>query len=1159
MNLDNVNSHKVFNELWVRPLYESDGDKIKISCIGRFIPVDIKGRYRFSTGTGFFSVDLSDTALSMDLNDYLQRYPHLAQVMIRAKDGSFMFKVVFFSRRSVDMADIEVGIDDHIENTVKKYESSITHDKLANELQKKCEITDGRNKWFLIRTGSVAEEDYQNDDSNADNEEKLTAFSICGEGVIIPVEKRRLDSDTEIFFASKIVYKNYRNDKSSIILVSGNLIFSDMAKRIQALAYNAMRILEEQEGSYLKAWDKYGDEEGKALLEKAKAVGEIFYTNVERDRDRKVILTIDGNIPKAFSEDDELELVKHDEIPPYLADKNMEWEEYRNVLEDKYKKDREKEKEDKKNSNQEESDEDDSIKSDTRDNKKRSCKIAEIKDRSITLEYDDTEFPEGMVLVLSTIGDVVQIERQIKARLAIKEGRSANPQLGLIIEEGAELPDTMRFTKLKPITPFVENKIFGKNKPTDRQKEAIEIALNTPDIAIIQGPPGTGKTTVIAAILERLNEEYDKKNSIRGRILVSGFQHDAVENIISRLSVNSLPAIKFGRRPGENEEDETITQKKLEQWTKDIITKLQEKSPQLQPIKEQQEIQIQFRQYIESPSGSAMEKILDNIISLPGSYISNDIASRAKKLRGSFEKETVQNYDLILIRALRTTENDFADDGARNAMMVYLSLGERLQPKEVELLKKAGDWKHGEATDFLKELEKLKIFLLDRFTPRPFYNIEKPKKEMLNLIAEVNEALSKQRGRGSKKDGILAGFLNELETNIQGIRSAIEDYNFVYAATTQGAEGKEIRRVKTKNPDDYVTYDTVIVDEAARVSPRDLLIPMAQAEKRIILVGDHRQLPHIIDENIIRKAMETKDKQDGTQKDNEKDEPLSVQFKHYIKHSMFEYMKNRLEKLFAKDEIKRTCTLNEQYRTHPLLGNFVNQYFYEKHNKEERFDSPLDESFFKQNLPGLDGRPALWINVPAAMGCEERSGTSWRRREEAKIIVSRLKEWLDCEAGKNMTFGVISFYRAQSNVIMEEAGKLDITERSTDGSWEIKEEYRFLSKEVEGKKTVEERLRIGTVDSFQGMEFDVVFLSMVRSPKVIPRREGGDDYERVKTNTFGHLVSDNRLCVSMSRQKKVLVVTGDAALALSEIGRDAVPALAGFCELCKKDGKFYES
>ncbi len=46
-------------------------------------------------------------------------------------------------------------------------------------------------------------------------------------------------------------------------------------------------------------------------------------------------------------------------------------------------------------------------------------------------------------------------------------------------------------------------------------------------------------------------------------------------------------------------------------------------------------------------------------------------------------------------------------------------------------------------------------------------------------------------------------------------------------------------------------YEFVIVDEAARVSPRDLMVPMAQG-KRIILVGDHRQLPHIVDDDVAR-------------------------------------------------------------------------------------------------------------------------------------------------------------------------------------------------------------------------------------------------------------------------------------------------------------------
>ncbi len=66
------------------------------------------------------------------------------------------------------------------------------------------------------------------------------------------------------------------------------------------------------------------------------------------------------------------------------------------------------------------------------------------------------------------------------------------------------------------LTKRVRKKIF-KNDPTENQEKAIEIALNTPDIAIIQGPPGTGKTTVINAICERLFEEYHKDKISRGK------------------------------------------------------------------------------------------------------------------------------------------------------------------------------------------------------------------------------------------------------------------------------------------------------------------------------------------------------------------------------------------------------------------------------------------------------------------------------------------------------------------------------------------------------------------------------------------------------------------------------------------------------------------
>ncbi|GAA8042693.1 hypothetical protein HpMS86_12450 [Helicobacter pylori] len=84
--------------------------------------------------------------------------------------------------------------------------------------------------------------------------------------------------------------------------------------------------------------------------------------------------------------------------------------------------------------------------------------------------------------------------------------------------------------------------------PQTIKKKAIEIALNTPDIAIIQGSPGTGKTTVINAICERLFEEYPKDKNIKGQILLCSQGHDATNNARECIKVGRLPTFKFGAK-----------------------------------------------------------------------------------------------------------------------------------------------------------------------------------------------------------------------------------------------------------------------------------------------------------------------------------------------------------------------------------------------------------------------------------------------------------------------------------------------------------------------------------------------------------------------------------------------------------------------------------
>ena len=43
----------------------------------------------------------------------------------------------------------------------------------------------------------------------------------------------------------------------------------------------------------------------------------------------------------------------------------------------------------------------------------------------------------------------------------------------------------------------------------------------------------------------------------------------------------------------------------------------------------------------------------------------------------------------------------------------------------------------------------------------------------------------------------------------------------------------------------------MIVDEAARANPLDLMVPLSLAKERIVLVGDHRQLPQLLDDSLV--------------------------------------------------------------------------------------------------------------------------------------------------------------------------------------------------------------------------------------------------------------------------------------------------------------------
>ena len=470
-----------------------------------------------------------------------------------------------------------------------------------------------------------------------------------------------------------------------------------------------------------------------------------------------------------------------------------------------------------------------------------------------------------------------------------------------------------------------------------------------------------------------------------------------------------------------------------------------------------------------------------------------------------------------------------------------------LTGEDQTLLKQAVCWRKNDLPPFLSGLKRLKRTLMDRLTPRPVFRVEKARDDVLRIMTEVM-ARVRQRGLSAtdREASVLAGLLAGLENDPSAIQEAVADYSYAFAATCQQSVGKQIRLAKRNTLGSPLgeppSYDTVIVDEAARVGPRDLLVPMVQARRRIILVGDHRQLPHLIDDEVVR-ALETTETglgETGASSEND-----------LIQQSMFQYLFNRLGALEKKDGIHRRVTLDKQFRMHPILGEFVSRNFYAAFG--EAFGSPLSADRFVHALPGAKDAPAIWLDIPASGGEESKSGTSRCRNAEAWRIAEQLHQWIDSPEGKRLSFGIISFYKAQTEEIKAALSKYGYTSPVGGGSFEVSKDFAFLP--PEGNRLPEERLRIGTVDAFQGMEFDVVFLSMVRSRAKLPHlRSDKSEIEKQGRRLFGHLMSVNRLCVSMSRQKRLLVVAGDSRMVTNQIGKHCIPGLADFYQLCKNKG-----
>ncbi len=709
--------------------------------------------------------------------------------------------------------------------------------------------------------------------------------------------------------------------------------------------------------------------------------------------------------------------------------------------------------------------------------------------------------PRKGYLFVSIVGDAVRIARRNTAKEEILRKDSPIRNLASIISDGVGTDQQDR--KEKAITNELMAK-FSQYHFNPEQEDAIGVALNTPDVALILGPPGTGKTTVIKALISRYEEYYKKKNDRSiPRILVTSFQHEAVENVIVGVEGNGLPCDRRGgRKDGKDKQAQNI-----HQWQEDTDSIISEMIDELDP-KSGNEGALRDKIFAWKEKGKDSQEGIDLIKEASAGYrlqLSTELNNEINEIIARNTQGTITSFDVSdlldeedtenirnILLGQRLTKEAYQDDGKKRATeLKFAIMYDNIEyAGGTDFIEKviATDGEDSEAfAKYIEVVEELKKRYLagekKSISVASTASIEQCLKQIDSEIETIH------RKQLENRDEAIAFILREYLENIRDeneVSSIISKYANIVAATCQ--QSMEVGRYAHNTE-----YDLVIIDEAARANPLDLLIPMSMG-KQVILVGDHKQLPHMLDPEVIKK-FETDDKM----------KELGV-----LKESLFERMYRAFDVEDAK--VRRTVRLSKQYRMHPTIGEFASKTFYTEYPLDS---SEVDVSQKEADLGGMyNDKPVAWINMPKGVYGQEEGRISKYRECEAKKIVEEIREVLKKDPNKKI--GVISFYRKQADNIEQR-----IQEELTD--------------------TQRMQVSVGTVDGFQGKEFDIVYLSCVRANGV----SEGEMRGRV-----GHLTDMSRLCVAFTRAKQLIVAVGDRDTV------ECIPAIKSFIKLCEEGGSY---
>lgn len=680
----------------------------------------------------------------------------------------------------------------------------------------------------------------------------------------------------------------------------------------------------------------------------------------------------------------------------------------------------------------------------------------------------------GVLAARENMGERVRIGREREALEMLTKGAAACPSLPLLLAKPeAATPPTMG-----PLRPVPEAAL------DESQERAVQAIVGCEDLLAIQGPPGTGKTGVFAEALRQIAAK-GRRDGRTYRVLVSSGQNEAITNLLQRLAAVDGVFVHVVERAARDEDEGFRFAARLEDQRGQALQKLEARlaesaiAARLARVREAADAISELRA-LAAAGPRGWGRLATRL---------REVADDADAPLGHFDRDEAR----ALARSLDAERPD-CRDGERPPDPGNVNLAARALPADPAAVAgwwdaAGADWpaEHRAAVGaaaaevagaaatenpirrdlaLKRALPRLRTAIAATQWPAPAAPpapLGIPLEDRLDAWVATADRRVREAGDAitASPEGVAWRFVQSLREDPGAWACIVERHGNTVAATCSMAA--------KAMPDPGAPYDWVIVDEAGHATPFELLVPMVQG-RRVVLIGDHRQLPPMVDEAIARRAAD------------EGGWPLDIDGL-----TLF----GELFRLLPRTNALR---LGVQYRMHEDIGRMVDSVFYRGHGEGlvthfagdrvspkwlVEVDTPEGRRAVPRSRGMFSDAPVVLHDVPTRARCTEDNP------DEAGAVVDLVQRY-QLAGVDHRDIAIICPYRRQR-------ARIEAALREAQLAAQVR-----------------------TIDSVQGREYPVVLLCLVRTD-----------------GSPGFLSSPNRLNVAISRAQRQIVFVGSASTFLS--------------------------